>query len=180
MIACLAHAQDYALHEAVKPAEQVRWRHLVEVPGANGVFDRLQNCVLVDALGTPKHQRVIYLFAGPLHSMSEPLSNVLGVRAVYPLYVLEPRARSIWVALGHLWWLVHIESRASGAVDQSATGYKAIAHDHRLARRPRHRVNCAVLVEPIGRADRDIFPFHCSVFAFALNPLCRSRAVRVP
>ena len=89
-VARLADAQDHRFQEAVEAAEHLLRRHLVEIPRADRVLDRLEHRVLADALLAAEHQRVVDLLGGLLHAMRAPAHDMGRVVAVEPLDMIEP------------------------------------------------------------------------------------------
>jgi hypothetical protein len=77
-----------------------------KIPRTNGVFDRLEECVLPDALATAKNEGVVRLFLWPLDPVRQPADNV-GRRAFeYVPEVLEPDSSVDSLTMANDWWSV--------------------------------------------------------------------------
>ncbi len=87
----LADAQDDGLRKAVEPSQHLLGRDLDEIPGADRILDRLQQCVLADALRTDEDERVVDLLLWLLHPVRQPLDDVLGIVGINLVHVVEPR-----------------------------------------------------------------------------------------
>ena len=76
-----------------------RWvgDNFVEIPRSDGVFDRLKQRILADALRAAQHQRVVDLLAGSLHPMRQPANDMRGIVGIDRVHVVEPGSGLIGV-----------------------------------------------------------------------------------
>src|SRR5262245_39582751 len=68
-VASFVYAQNHRLGEVIEPTEQMRRRHVMEIPRTDRILDRLEHRVFADALGTAKHEGVVDLLLGALHAL---------------------------------------------------------------------------------------------------------------
>src|SRR5262249_26789512 len=130
-VARFANPQDHRLHESIEATEQMGGRYLDEVPGADGMFDRLKHCVLADALFAAEHQGVIDLVFGALHAMSEPRNNMGALGAEHVIDVIEPHRGLSRMAVLDERRTVEIEAAHAVALDPSAMRKQKILDEHR-------------------------------------------------
>jgi len=97
--------------------------NLVEVPRSDGVFDRLQQSVLPDALHPAKHQRVIDLDLWILHALRQPGDNVIGVAGVDLAHVIHPHPRLIGVTERDTRRAIDVEARGLRLVDPATVDH---------------------------------------------------------
>src|SRR5262245_15791061 len=90
----LAYPQDDGLHEAVESTKQVLRRDFGEITGTDRALDRLEQCILADALRTAKHQGMVDLHLRLLHPLRQPHDDVATVLLTEDLPdMVEPRLR---------------------------------------------------------------------------------------
>jgi hypothetical protein len=119
-----------------------------EVPRTDGGFDRFQERVLADALEPAEDERVVDLFVGPLHAMSEPRDDVIRVVGIDIGDVFEPACRLTRLSRPDPWRTIQVEAGGAGLRDPAAVGDKLIPDQHRMTRDPGHLFDGAVLVQP--------------------------------
>src|SRR5689334_11300735 len=91
-VARLVYAQDDGLQEAVEAAEDLCRRGFLEIPRPDGMFDGLEQGVFADPLRAAEDEGVIYLVLWPLHAVSEPIQDMVGLGWEHVCDVLDPLA----------------------------------------------------------------------------------------
>src|SRR6516165_5152979 len=89
-VAALAHPQDHGLDVTVEAPEQMRRRHLDEVPGSDSMLEWFEQRVLAYTLIAAEHERVVDLLRRALHSLREPANDVVRLGRVNPVRVGYP------------------------------------------------------------------------------------------
>src|SRR5262249_42476593 len=118
--------QDHRFHKAVEAAEQMCRRHLDEIPGADRIFDRLEQSVFADALFAAEHEGVVDFLGRPLHAMSKPADDMIAVAAENLIHVVEPHGGLLrFAALDHR-WAVEVETADTEALDPATVRDEAI------------------------------------------------------
>src|SRR5262249_55220037 len=137
----------------VESPQQRRRHNFLHVPLAYRPPDRVKERVLPDSLTAAQEQRVIDLLLWMLHTMREPPHDMFSVVRVESGDVIEPDSSLASVAEFNVRRPIKVEGRAAMSTHPSAIRDQPILDQHRLAGRPRHLFNRAILIEPRIRPD---------------------------
>ena len=144
-----------ALAKLLKRPSSCDGDDVLEIPRAYCVLDRLEQCVLADALRSAEHEGVIDLFLRALHPVRQPRDDVAGVVGIDLVGVLKPGAGLASIARHNSRRPIVIEASHLRALDPAAGDDQAILDQHRKARAPGHLLHCAVAIEPGRRGEGD-------------------------
>ena len=93
---------------------------------------------------------MVDLLSRPLHAVSKPRDDVLGIVGINPTHMLEPRIRFGGIAGSDCRRVVHVKTGLTWPMDPAAVRDQAVGNDERLARGPSHLRHRPVLVEPLA------------------------------
>ena len=102
-IACLADTQNYTFQKTVEAAQDLDGRRFGAVPRTYCLNDRCEKRVLANTLTTAEHERVVYFFGRVLHTMCEPVDDMLSIVTKKFFGMCKPRFRVVTTLNSRTW-----------------------------------------------------------------------------
>src|SRR5262245_56229750 len=100
-----------------------------------------------------------------LHTMRQPVEQVLDIVTEYAVHVIEPRRRCAGVAGDDRWRSVEVEAFDATVLDPSALRNQPIVDDHRLARGPGYLLDRQIAIKPCAGGNTLVIGWR-----FAIHP----------